>query len=59
MTVAQPSGAPLFLKEDFTVFADGLDHPEGLAFDLYVANLGRWHIGRVHVGVSGQRLANL
>lgn len=27
--------------------------------DLYVANLGRWHIGRVHLGVPGQRLVNL
>lgn len=27
--------------------------------DLYVANLGRWHIGRVHLGVCGQRLVNL
>lgn len=27
--------------------------------DLYIANLGRWHIGRVHLGVPGQRLANL
>lgn len=27
--------------------------------DLYVANLGRWHIGRVHLGVPGQPLANL
>ncbi len=25
--------------------------------DLYVANLGRWHIGRVHIGIPGQRLA--
>ena len=39
--------------------------PTNLAFggpqfdDLYVANLGRWHIGRVHLGVPGQRLANL
>jgi gluconolactonase len=27
--------------------------------DLYIANLGRWHIGRVHLGVPGQRLVNL
>lgn len=33
MTIARPSGTPLLPKEDFTVFADGLDHPEGLAFD--------------------------
>ena len=26
--------------------------------DLYVANLGRWHICRVRIDVSGQRLAN-
>ena len=26
--------------------------------DLYVANLGRWHIGRAHLGVPGQRLVN-
>lgn len=27
--------------------------------DLFVANLGRWHIGRVHLGVPGQRLVNM
>jgi gluconolactonase len=27
--------------------------------DLYVANLGRWHIGKVHLGSVGQRLVNL
>lgn len=27
--------------------------------DLYVANLGRWHIGRVHLGIAGQPLVNL
>lgn len=27
--------------------------------DLYVANLGRWHIGKVHLGIAGQRLVNL
>lgn len=27
--------------------------------DLFIANLGRWHIGRVHLGVPGQRLVNL
>lgn len=27
--------------------------------DLYVTNLGRWHIGRVHLGVPGQLLVNL
>lgn len=27
--------------------------------DLYVANLGRWHISRVHLGVPGQRLMNM
>lgn len=26
---------------------------------LYVANLGRWHIGKVHLGVPGQRLINM
>lgn len=25
---------------------------------LYVANLGRWHINRVNLGISGERLAN-
>jgi gluconolactonase len=24
--------------------------------DLYVANFGRWHIGRLHLGIPGQRL---
>ena len=38
--------------------------PTNLAFggsrleDLYVANLGRWHIGRVHLDVRGQPLIN-
>lgn len=38
--------------------------PTNLAFDpagsdmLYVANLARWHICRVHVGERGQKLAN-
>jgi len=27
--------------------------------DLYVANLGRWHIGKAHLGTPGQRLVNL
>jgi gluconolactonase len=27
--------------------------------DLYVANFGRWHIGRVHLGMRGQPLVNL
>jgi gluconolactonase len=25
---------------------------------LYVANLGRWHVNRVHLGIAGQRLVN-
>jgi gluconolactonase len=39
--------------------------PTNIAFggpqldDFYVANLGRWHIGRAHLGVPGQRLVNL
>jgi gluconolactonase len=42
-----------------------ISRPTNLAFggpnfdDLYVANLGRWHIGRVHLGTPGQRLVNL
>jgi gluconolactonase len=41
-----------------------LARPTNIAFGgpgneyLYVANLGRWHINRVHLGVAGQRLAN-
>jgi len=41
-----------------------LARPTNIAFGgpaseyLYVANLGRWHINRVHLGVSGQLLAN-
>jgi gluconolactonase len=32
----------------------------GANFDeIFVANLGRWHIGRAPAGVKGQRLANL
>lgn len=27
--------------------------------DFYVANLGRWHISRVHLGTRGQRLINM
>jgi gluconolactonase len=27
--------------------------------DLYVANLGRWHIGKAHLGTAGQKLVNL
>ncbi len=39
--------------------------PTNIAFggpdfdDIYVANLGRWHIGRAHLGIPGQRLVNL
>lgn len=39
--------------------------PTNMAFggpdfdDLYVANFGRWHIGRVHLGTPGQRLVNM
>jgi gluconolactonase len=41
-----------------------LARPTNIAFggpqndELYVANLGRWHINRVHLGVKGQPLAN-
>ena len=41
-----------------------LARPTNIAFGgpsneyLYVANLGRWHINRVHLGVAGQRLVN-
>jgi gluconolactonase len=38
-----------------------LARPTNIAFggeDLYVANLGRWHIARAKVGVRGQPLAN-
>jgi gluconolactonase len=39
--------------------------PTNIAFggdnfdEIFVANLGRWHIGRAPAGVQGQRLANL
>ncbi len=38
-----------------------LARPTNIAFggeELYVANLGRWHIGRAKIGVRGQPLAN-
>ena len=41
-----------------------LARPTNIAFGglsneyLYVANLGRWHINRVHLGIAGQPLAN-
>ena len=41
-----------------------LARPTNIAFggpqndELYVANLGRWHINRVKVGIQGQLLAN-
>jgi gluconolactonase len=41
-----------------------LARPTNIAFGgpfndyLYVANLGRWHINRVHLGIAGQQLAN-
>jgi gluconolactonase len=41
-----------------------LARPTNIAFGgpsnefLYVANLGRWHINRVHLGIAGQFLAN-
>jgi gluconolactonase len=41
-----------------------LARPTNIAFGgpsndyLYVANLGRWHINRVHIGIAGQLLAN-
>jgi len=41
-----------------------LARPTNIAFGgpsndyLYVANLGRWHINRAHLGIAGQKLAN-
>lgn len=41
-----------------------LARPTNIAFGgpsneyLYVANLGRWHINRAHLGIEGQRLVN-
>jgi len=41
-----------------------LARPTNIAFGgpsneyLYVANLGRWHINRAHLGIAGQLLAN-
>lgn len=48
MTVAQSSGTPLFQKEDFTIFADGLDHPEGLAFDDEQALWAGGELGQIY-----------
>jgi gluconolactonase len=48
MTVAQPLDTPLLRKEDFTVFADGLDHPEGLAFDDEQALLAGGELGQIY-----------
>jgi gluconolactonase len=45
--------------------ATRLSRPTNAAFggpsleDLYVANFGRWHISRIHLGRPGQRLTNL
>ncbi len=33
MTTFQPADKPLLPQEALTTFVDGLDHPEGLAFD--------------------------
>jgi hypothetical protein len=57
------------LREQFhnshtIVRAQFLARPKNIAFGgpaneyLYVTNLGRWHINRVHLGISGQLLAN-
>ncbi len=55
-------------KVDLLVFdpeGTRIARPTNVAFggpaleDLYVANLGRWHIGSTHLGVPGQRLVNL
>jgi len=48
MTVAQPLDTPLLRKEDFTVFADGLDHPEGLAFDDEQALWAGGELGQIY-----------
>ena len=45
--------------------ATRLARPTNAAFggpnhdDLYIANFGRWHVGRLHIGVAGQRLNNM
>jgi gluconolactonase len=48
MTVVQPLGTPLLKKEDFTVCADGLDHPEGLAFDNERALWAGGELGQIY-----------
>jgi hypothetical protein len=39
------------------VLVDGLDHPEGVAYDpdadVVCANLGRWHLTLLDLGVRG------
>jgi gluconolactonase len=55
MTVAEPSGLPLFQKEDFTIFADGLDHPEGLAFDNEQVLWAGGELGQIYrIDASGR-----
>jgi hypothetical protein len=55
--------------QKFGVFAEGLDHPEGLTFEAdknlgqatnpaRSTNLRHWHICRVRVGIHGQLLVN-
>lgn len=52
-----PSGAVEVLWHDVT--AHTLAHPTNLAFrgtTMFTANLGRWHLTRLEVGVEGARL---
>jgi gluconolactonase len=52
-----PSGAVEVLWHDAT--AHTLAHPTNLAFrgtTMFTANLGRWHVTRIDVGVEGVRL---
>ena len=48
MTIPQPVGKPLFPKDAFRVFADGLDHPEGLAFDDEQALWAGGELGQIY-----------
>ncbi len=55
-----PSGMPEIFAEDWTGHA--LSNCTNIAFggkdfcDLYISNLGRWHIARIHTDRTGHRL---
>ena len=55
ITIPQPLIQPILPKEAFTVFVDGLDHPEGLAFDDEQALWVGGELGQIYrIDSSGQ-----